>query len=211
MIEKRHGGRLPHWRLSGGLYFVTFRLHDALPKERVQAIREWVEHEERRESERLNRPLSSEERSKVRARSTGRLDRALDEGHGECHLLQCSAAQTVMDTMRREAGYRLHAFAVMPNNVHALVQPFDSFELSNVVGAWKSISARSLVASLGLSPPVWQTESFDHLVRNVEKAEEYRQYILDNPRKAGLVDWPFAGAIDYGFQDVVWPFSSDPT
>lgn len=172
MVEKRHGGRLPHWRLSGGLHFVTFRLHDALPAHYVRAIREWMAHEEARERERLGRPLTSEERSRVRARSTGRLDRALDEGHGTCHIGLSGAAQTVIDTMRNGKDYRLHAYAVMPNHAHALLHPDHEADPSEIVGAWKSISARVLIKSLGIAAPVWQKEPFDHLVRNAEKAEQ---------------------------------------
>ena len=78
---------------------MTFRLHDALPVDHVRAIREWVVHEEARERARLGRPLTAEER----ARSTGRLDRALDEGHGECLLRRPGAAEAVVDVMRRGA------------------------------------------------------------------------------------------------------------
>ena len=59
---------------------------------------------------------------------------------------------------------------------------------------------------LGIRAPVWQTESFDHVVRNVEKANDYRRYILENPAKAGLRDWPHVGASELGYDGVVWPF-----
>src|SRR5260370_2118378 len=36
---------LPHWRQEGATYFVTFRLHDSLPQEKLQQLevlrREW--------------------------------------------------------------------------------------------------------------------------------------------------------------------------
>ena len=206
MIEKRYGGRLPHWRLPKGLYFVTFRLHDALPVDHVRAIREWVLHEEARERARLGRPLTTEERAWVRARSTGRLDRSLDEGHGECLLRRPGAAEALVDVMRRGAGYRLFAWAAMPNHAHAIVHPEPHVDVSDVVGAWKSISAREIIRRHGVQAPVWQREPFDHLVRNEVKAQAYTRYVLDNPVKAGLRDWPHVGSADYGYDGVVWPF-----
>ena len=110
--------------------------------------------------------------------------------------------------MVRGTEYRLHAYAVMPNHVHAIVHPDREAELSDIVGAWKSISSRELMPLLGISSPVWQKEPFDHVVRNAEKAREYTEYVLNNPIKARLKDWPYVGASDYGYDNVVWPFES---
>ena len=92
----------------------------------------------------------------------------------------------------------------MPNHAHAIVHA--DAELSDVVGAWKSISARELRGLLGVEAPVWQRESFDHLIRNEDKARETTRYVLDNPAKAGMRDWPHVGAAEFGYEGVVWPF-----
>lgn len=42
----RSRGRLPHWETEGGVYFVTFRLADSLPKEVIEAIRRGRERRE---------------------------------------------------------------------------------------------------------------------------------------------------------------------
>jgi putative transposase len=42
----------------------------------------------------------------------------------------------------------------------------------------------------GQRTPFWQAESFDHIVRDGFEFDRTVRYILDNPRKAGLVDWP---------------------
>ncbi len=38
--------------------------------------------------------------------------------------------------------------------------------------------------------PVWQEESFDHVLRSEESLEEKMEYIRQNPARGGLVDRP---------------------
>jgi hypothetical protein len=42
-------------------------------------------------------------------------------------------------------------------------------------------------ATLGLSGPFWQDESYDHLVRNDQQFERIRTYIEENTVRAGLI------------------------
>jgi hypothetical protein len=43
---------------------------------------------------------------------------------------------------------------------------------------------------LRLSGPVWQEESFDHVLRSDESLKEKREYIRPNPVRKGLVMQP---------------------
>jgi hypothetical protein len=43
---------------------------------------------------------------------------------------------------------------------------------------------------LATSGPVWQEESFDHILRSNESFQEKQDYIRQNPVRAGLVDKP---------------------
>jgi REP element-mobilizing transposase RayT len=49
--------------------------------------------------------------------------------------------------------------------------------------------------------PIWQRGFFDHLLRSEESYEEKRDYVLNNPVRAGLVekskDWNYWGYIDF--------------
>jgi hypothetical protein len=54
----------------------------------------------------------------------------------------------------------------------------------------KGASARSVNKLLGADGPVWQEESFDHLLRSQESLEEKLQYIRQNPVGKGLVSKP---------------------
>ena len=131
MIYRRH---LPHWRLSGAVYFVTWRL---------------AKHQ---------RGLSPEERTVV-----------VDViKHFETHR------------------YGLTAYVVMDDHVHVMVMPQEGFELHAIVHSWKSFSAKRLTKNWGRTPPVWQREYFDRIMRDDEELMQKAQYIVGNPWKR----WP---------------------
>ncbi len=84
---------------------------------------------------------------------------------------------------------------VMPDHVHMLYYPWaDSdgrrYTKTEIVGSIKSVSSHSINKLLGRKGPVWQEESFDHVVRNAESFEEKVQYILENPVRNGLCHFP---------------------
>jgi len=54
----------------------------------------------------------------------------------------------------------------------------------------KGTSARDINRLLGSSGPVWQDESFDHVLRSQESLEEKIEYIRTSPVRAGLVQKP---------------------
>jgi hypothetical protein len=54
----------------------------------------------------------------------------------------------------------------------------------------KGVSARNVNQLLGSSGPLWQEESFDHVLRTDESFLEKREYIRQNPVRARLVISP---------------------
>jgi putative transposase len=55
----------------------------------------------------------------------------------------------------------------------------------------KGFSARQANKLLGLTgQPFWQSESYDHWVRNPQEFDKIRRYIENNPVSAGLVARP---------------------
>ena len=91
--------------------------------------------------------------------------------------------------------YELHAGVVMPDHVHLLLTPLRDekgwpYALPAILKLLKGTSARSVNKLLGSGGPVWQEESFDHVLRSQESLEEKREYIRQNPVRRGLVSKP---------------------
>ena len=82
--------------------------------------------------------------------------------------------------------YRMGDFVVMPNHVHLLVVFGSEDALKGQCDSWLHFTAVQINRALGEKGKFWQQEPFDHLVRSPEQYDYLRQYIADNPRKAGL-------------------------
>jgi putative transposase len=82
---------------------------------------------------------------------------------------------------------------VMPDHVHLIFTPLvneaagEVFSLAEIMDAIKSAPAHTINRQLGRTGKVWQTESFDRVLRMSEKLDEKVKYILDNPSRKGLV------------------------
>ncbi len=90
---------------------------------------------------------------------------------------------------------QLHAVVVMPDHVHLVLTPLRDAEgwplsLSAILKALKGTSARSINKFRESGGPVWQEESFDHVVRSEESFDEKVEYIRQNPVRRGLVKKP---------------------
>jgi REP element-mobilizing transposase RayT len=89
----------------------------------------------------------------------------------------------------------LHAAVIMPDHVHILLMALRdeegwTFALPEILKAIKGTSARSINKLLGRKGPVWQDESFDHVLRGSESLRETIDYIRQNPVRKGLVQRP---------------------
>ncbi len=106
---------------------------------------------------------------------------------GACVLGRADLKSIVEKSLRHFDGarYQLGEFVVMPNHVHALVTPFDEFELSAILHSWKSYTASEINKRLGVTGAFWQKESFDHIVRSADSLEGFARYIRENPKRAG--------------------------
>jgi REP element-mobilizing transposase RayT len=90
---------------------------------------------------------------------------------------------------------QLHAAVIMPDHVHLLFTALRdvegwTFALPEILRAIKGSSARSINKLSGRSGPVWQDESFDHVLRGDETLRETVEYICQNPVRKGLVEKP---------------------
>ena len=88
--------------------------------------------------------------------------------------------------------YRLHAWCVMPNHVHVVLSAND--RLDSIVHSWKSFTANEANRLLNRDGKFWQDDYFDRMIRTPQELERTIAYVVGNPMKAGLVDWPFVSA-----------------
>jgi putative transposase len=179
--------RLPHVYDTDRPVFLTWRLAGSLPP---------------------NRPFP------VAALNSGQafaaLDRLLDEASsGPFYLRQARVADMIVEAIHYNAStlghYMLHAFAVMPNHVHLLVTA--SVALPKLTKSLKGITAKRANAMLALTGrPFWQAESYDRLVRDARESEKIRNYIEQNPVRAGLV----REASEYRWSSAGWATRGSP-
>jgi REP element-mobilizing transposase RayT len=176
--------RLPHWQQEGAVYFVTFRLADAVP------LRLRLQWENRRDAwlKIHPDPWSKEIEHEYHRRFSGAIERWLDAGHGSCLLRQRSCAEVVADALRYFDGERVVMICavVMPNHVHALFVQNPEWPLEKLVRSWKGFTARKINAVLGRSGGLWQRDYFDRLVRDEMHFANCVRYIRRNPEKASL-------------------------
>jgi REP element-mobilizing transposase RayT len=193
-------GVLPHLKREGGTYFVTFRQAGTLPKE---VLLQFKQEREAilRQAEAAKHPLTWHEQEELFRWYSSRVDKHLDAGHGVCHLRNPELAEIVAGAIQFFEGqrYELRAWMVMPNHVHAVVWPKPPNELSKILHSWKSFTAHEINKLLpeGMVP-FWQSESYDHLVRDDDDLHRCCQYTLMNPVNAGLCarpeDWKWSSA-----------------
>ena len=108
-----------------------------------------------------------------------------------------AARDLVLGHSLREHGNRifLHAMVVMPDHVHVILRPLRGgngwpFPLVDILQCLKSSTAHGINKLLGHAGPVWQDESFDHVLRSHESLKAKCEYIRQNPVRTGLVERP---------------------
>ena len=132
--------------------------------------------------------LPLERRRDYRRYVSDRWSDHLDELHGACVLRRPELAAIVGKSLRHfdEDRYCLSDFVVMPNHVHILVAFLTEEAMLAQCESWKHYTAVRINGLLGRKGRFWEQDAFDHLVRSPEEFERLRQYIAENPRRAGL-------------------------
>ena len=189
---------LPHWRQDGCTYFVTFRLVDSIPD---GVRREWeyeqkmwlqargIRYDGPRGSWRTDfDKLPPQERFQFEKHFNRKVQACLDRGLGECWLKEAACINSLRDALLKADGERHHLgdFVIMPNHVHLLTTPIAGHELEIILKAIKGKAAIECNKIVQRSGTLWQPESYDHIVRNLEQLVAYREYIAGNPARAEL-------------------------
>jgi putative transposase len=174
--------RLPHVCETEPSAFLTWRLHDSLPSHQAFPLRAFNS-----------------------GQAFAATDRLLDqERSGSLHLRQPAIADMVEEALETATNIcRLHAFVVMPNHIHLLATP--TVPLPELTESLRTLTAARAKAMLDLAEgPFWHEESYVRIVRYGREFEEIRNYIEENPVRAGLVReageylWSSAGRMAHG-------------
>jgi REP-associated tyrosine transposase len=171
-------GYLPHFDNGAIVQVITFRLADSLPRGVYKHILSVADDGER---ERL-------------------MHRLIDEGRGRCLLRTPANAEIVVEALSFFDGerYRLLAWVIMPNHVHAMVEQIEGHRLDQIVHSWKSFTAKQINRRLNMDGRLWARDYFDRYVRGERHYFNAIYYIENNPVKAGFVrmaeDWAYSSA-----------------
>ena len=185
----------PHWSQAGAVTFITFRTHDSIPQEVVQRWEreklDWLQrrgHDTSKHWSDIVPTLATEEREAFLKEFNRHREVFLDTCHGRCLLRRPELAQIVADSLLHFDGerYRMGDFIVMPNHVHLLAAFATAEVMKEQCDSWLHYTAFRINQTIGEKGKFWQQEPFDHLVRSPEQYDYLRQYIADNPLKAGL-------------------------
>jgi REP element-mobilizing transposase RayT len=174
MPESRR--RLPHKYPEGKWLFITWHLHGSLPSS-------------------LYPPPG-----KRNGEAFVWMDRYLDTVRsGPMYLRRDDIARIMVHQLKLAVELQycdLSAYVLMANHVHVLLLP--KIPPPKLLHFLKGASARESNRVLCRTGKFWQTESYDHWVRDSLEFERIAAYIENNPVRAGLVahsqDYPWSSA-----------------
>jgi putative transposase len=123
---------------------------------------------------------------------------------GRRPVLACSEATRILTDLWTSAaqkdGWFVGRYVVMPDHVHLFATPGGLAKSRAAwLKTWKSVSARQIAEQLRIDPPIWQPDTFDHILRNSSAYAKKWSYVRENPVRAGLTMdaslWPWTGEI----------------
>lgn len=102
-------------------------------------------------------------------------------------ILSDEAKDSILESIKFYHGSKINLYSavVMPDHVHFLFQLLDG-NLSELLHSIKSFSANQINKLMGRSGILWQTESYDHIVRDGKEFFHVINYIHRNPIKKNL-------------------------
>mgnify|MGYP000108796543 FL=1 len=175
---KMHEANLPHWNQERALYFVTFRLADSIPKEKLSQwkceFEQWLTHNPK--------PWNEEQIDEYQTHFARKIEVWLDRGYGSNLFRNSAHAQIVENCLLKfdQDRYKLDCYTIASNHAHALVVATPDNELHDILKSWKGVSARNINKLRRTTGTIWQKESYDHIVRNAASLERIRKYIQNH-------------------------------
>jgi putative transposase len=106
--------------------------------------------------------------------------------------LDSDEQRIIIEHIREGDGKYYDCFAamVMPDHVHLLLRPKNGISLSRMMHGIKGAGARKINRHRQTKGKVWQSESYDRIMRDQVELDEKLNYMLNNPVKKQLTDDP---------------------
>ena len=184
MKRSFHRRNLPHLFFDEGIYFITYRLVNSIPIEKLEDLHKTTTNAVDIKQKRLFK----------------KYDSIIDSlNYGQKYLASKRIADVVANTLHYPDGkdYKLICYTIMPNHVHLVFELLENNKgVSKIMQSIKRISARKCNLLLNRSGKFWQDESFDRLVRDDKELYFVIKYVLMNPVNAGLIksweEWKYS-------------------
>jgi len=190
---------LPHYQPPGQIFFVTWSLRDAMPKQKRILLQDEFYEKKKNITDKLL--LDIENRIYFK-----KMDELLHENkRGNHYLKDRRLSEIVANSIKFWDNKRMEliSYCIMSNHVHLVLKMYYKNEngeilyLRNVLESIKKYSAKECNKIIGKAGnKFWEYESYDRLVRDTSELYRIIKYVLDNPVKAGLCenksDWEFS-------------------
>jgi putative transposase len=207
-MEKKESYKhiLPHFQKPGQSYFVTWNLHEAIPKKvfirytsELEILKSQINFLEKQKPDSFEIEKAKQEYYSLRKQYIKAYDELLDaDRNPKIDLSKTDNLEIMYGTLQFWEGQRLQniAYTIMPNHIHWVVKIYEKDNkgnpvyLQDILQSVKRFSSNKINKAEKRSGTLWQKESFETTIRN-EKHEHYAiKYTLNNPVRAGLVsDW----------------------
>ena len=182
-------------------FFATLYLDNAIPNETMVLLKR--EFDQKMEQYKIS-GKNENQRNRIKKVFFSRFDSLLDKYiNGPNWLVEDDIAKLVMDRLWENHGDLLDliCYTIMPNHIHLLCE-YNFPGIENIQVQWddflaelKNDIAKQANKVLMHDYKFWNNVNYNHQVNDENEMINIISYIVENPVKAGLVeywkDWPF--------------------
>lgn len=198
-VISRTKRNLPHIQTQESYLFITWRIAFSIPQSLREKLNDYKLHLHTQ-----NNPAIADNLYLRDSKYFEYYDTLLAQHDGiPDYLIQPEIADIVINALHYYdmKSYRLLCFCIMPNHVHMVIKPIVKTDgsphlLSDIMRNIKSYTSKEINKARSTNGEVWQTESYDRVLRNEKELLNTIEYILGNPVTARLCqkteDYPYS-------------------
>lgn len=189
-IVMRRGYSYPHKERENAIYHIGFRLYDSIPQTTIRELQIKRVQMKTRVMEAQGQ-LSEYDCEQIDRLFSSEIERLIDNGYGSCIFNENKNCEIMCNVLTSDSGskYELYAWCIMPNHIHVLMSLLEKNKLADVVHAWKSAASHLINKKRNAIGRLWQRDYFNRIIRDYNHYLRTKEYIWNNPDKAGLHDW----------------------